>query len=459
MRDNAQSIDTLRYQSINAERHLHPFTDHKAIKPSDTRLFVKGQGLHVWDSEGNRYLDATSGMICTAVGYGRKELVDAAAEQMRMLSYCSHFFNTTHPAMVDLSEKLFSLMPDRYSRVVYTNSGSEANEVMIRTVRHYWKITGKPQKKILISRNNGYHGSTVGSASLSGYKFMHDMGDLPIPGIVHIGDPYWFGYQGDLSEKEFGLLAARQLEEKILELGPENVAAFVAEPFQSAAGMIFPPKTYWPEIARICRQYDVLICADEVVGGFGRVGEWFAHQHFGFEPDTMSIAKGLTSGYLPMGGLVLSRRLADALADGGVYAHGLTYQGHPVPAALALANLKLLDEGGIVARVRTDIGPYFQNILRQALADHPLVGEIHGAGAAAGLQLAPSKGKKTRFVNEDMVAAYCVQKAQESGLLARPSQGRVLLAPALVATHAELDEIVDKLRQAMDKTWQALHSA
>ncbi len=444
---------TKEYQSINATHHIFPFEDHKAINIDQTRVMVKGEGMHVYDSEGKCYLDGMSGLFCTAVGYGRKELIEAATRQLEDLAYCSMFFNTTHASVVNLSEKLFELLPKKYSRILYTNSGSEANEVLIRTVRRYWDIVGKPEKKILISRENAYHGSTVGSASLGGMKHMHEAGDLPIPNIQHIGQPYWYGYQGDLTPEEFGLEAAQELETRILALGADKVAAFVAEPFQGAGGLIFPPSTYWPEIERICRKYDVLLCADEVLGGFGRTGEWFSHQYFGFEPDTISIAKGLTSGYIPMGGLILSRRIADTLVEqGSGFAHGLTYQGHPVAAAVALANLKLLDEGGIVATVKSDTGPYLQNKLRNVFSDHPLVGEIQGAGAIASLQLTPSKATKKRFENEGAVSTFCMQIGLDVGVIVRPALGRIVLAPALIATHAELDELVDKLKRAIDCT-------
>lgn len=448
--------DTQRYQTTFTARHLAPFVDLRLLKPEHVTVMVRGEGMNLWDSEGRCYLDGMSGLFCTAVGYGREELVEAATRQMRQLSFCSPYFNTAHPAVAELAEKLFAILPERYGRVAWCNSGSEANETLIRTVRRYWDVVGRPRKKIFISRHNAYHGSTTGSASLGGIKHMHEMGGLPIPDIHHISEPYWFAYRGDLTEEEFGLQAARELEEKILELGPDRVAAFVGEPFQAAAGFIFPPSTYWPEIQRICRKYDVLLCVDEVVGGFGRTGEWFSHQLYGIEPDTISIAKGLTSGYVPMGGLIMSSKISEAIVAGGIYSHIFTYQGHPLPSAVACANLDLLNEGGIVEKVRTDTGPYLQQALRETFADHPLVWEVQGVGAAAALQFAPLKGEKRRFADESLVGAYCMHRCIEAGLLVRPTLARIVLAPALTAARDDIDAIVSRLAWAVDRTAEEL---
>ncbi len=451
---------TRDYQQSDAAHHLHGFVDQKALNAEGPRVMVRGEGVHLWDNDGNRYLDGMSGLWCTNVGYGRKELVDAATRQMKELSYYNMFFHTTHPSVIELSEKLFGLLGGRFSHVVYTNSGSESNEVLIRTVRRFWDVMGKPQKKVLIGRVNGYHGSTVGSASLGGMAFMHEMGDLPIPNITHVDEPYWYGNGGDLSPEDFGRAAALSLERKILELGADRVAAFVAEPFQGAGGMIFPPQGYWQEIERICRKYDVLLCADEVIGGFGRTGEWFAHRYFGFEPDLICIAKGLTSGYVPMGGLIMSRRVGEALVEqGGVYAHGLTYSGHPVAAAVALANLDVLDRGGLVERTKNDTGPYLQKALREAFDDHPLIGEIQGVGAVAAIQFAKDKATRERFPNEAELTWHSRTVGFELGVIVRSTNGRLIVAPPLVIDHAQIDELVDKMRQAVDATADSIARA
>lgn len=448
---------TQDYQDIDAAHHIHAFLDQKALNAEKPRVITKGYGAYVEDSDGKKYLDGMSGLWCTNIGYGRKDLIAAASKQMEDLSYYNMFFHTTHPAVVELSNRLFELLPKRYSHVVYTNSGSEANELLIRTVRRYWDVVGKPSKKILIGRWNGYHGSTVGSASLGGFKFMHEMGDLPIANIHHVGEPYWYAHGGDKTPEEFGIQSAQELEAKILALGADNVAAFVAEPFQGAGGMIFPPANYWPEIQRICRKHNVLLCADEVIGGFGRTGEWFAHQHFGFEPDTLSIAKGLTSGYVPMGGLVLSKHMADTLVqNGGVFAHGLTYSGHPVAAAVALANIDALDREGIVERVKSSTGPYLQQLLRETFAKHPLVGEVQGQGFVAALQFTQDKAKRTLFPNEADITWRCRSYGFEEGVIIRSTAGRMIMAPALILDRPQIDELVEKTKRAVDRTAQEL---
>ncbi|WP_347909290.1 aspartate aminotransferase family protein [Pseudomonas grandcourensis] len=448
------SRDTRDYQAADAAHHIHAFVDQKALNEEGPRVMVRGERLHLWDNDGRRYLDGMSGLWCTNLGYGRKDLAAAASQQLEQLPYYNMFFHTTHPQVIELSELLFSLLPAHYSHAIYTNSGSEANEVLIRTVRRYWQVLGKPEKKIMIGRWNGYHGSTLAATALGGMKFMHEMGGM-IPDIEHIDEPYFFAHEGNLTPAEFGLRAAQQLEAKILELGADKVAGFIAEPFQGAGGMIFPPESYWPEIQRICRKYDVLLCADEVIGGFGRTGEWFAHEYFGFEPDTLSIAKGLTSGYIPMGGLILSKKMASVLVEqGGVFAHGLTYSGHPVAAAVAIANLKALRDEGVVTRVKDDIGPYLQQCLREVFGKHPLVGDIQGTGMVAALQLAEDKSTRKRFANENDIAWRCRTIGFEEGVIIRSTLGRMIMAPALIASREEIDELISKTLKALDRTAQ-----
>ncbi|CAJ3166577.1 aminotransferase [Burkholderia pseudomallei] len=286
---------------------------------------------------------------------------------------------------------------------------------------------------------------------------MHEQMPSKVEHIVHIDQPYYFGEAREGQTPEaFGLERARQLEAKILELGAQNVAAFIGEPFQGAGGVIFPPSTYWPEIERICRQYDVLLVADEVIGGFGRTGEWFAHQHFGFAPDLMTLAKGLTSGYVPMGAVALSDRIADALIAHGEFNHGMTYSGHPVAAAVAVANLKVLRDERIVEHVKTDTGPYFQQRLRETFANHPIVGDIAGAGLVAGIQLAREPRTRKRFENGGEVGTICRDYCFNGNLIMRATGDRMLLSPPLVISKPQIDEIVEKAKRAIDATAQQL---
>ncbi|GAB2893728.1 aspartate aminotransferase family protein [Paraburkholderia jirisanensis] len=444
---------TAGYRALDAAHHIHPFSDMGALNRAGSRVIVRAEGVYLWDSDGHRIIDGMAGLWCVNLGYGRKELADAAWRQMQELPFYNTFFKTTHPPVIELSALLAELAPAPFNHFFYCNSGSEGNDTALRIVHRYWATQGRHAKKYVISRNNSYHGSTIAGATLGGMDYMHEQMPSPVPHIVHIDQPYFFGEAAqDITPEAFGLARAQQLEAKILELGVENVAAFIGEPFQGAGGVIFPPQTYWPEIQRICRQYDVLLIADEVIGGFGRTGEWFAHQHFGFEPDLMTLAKGLTSGYVPMGAVAVHDRIAEALAAHGEFNHGMTYSGHPVAASVALANLTLLRDEGIVERVRNETGPYFQRRLRETFAGHPLVGEIAGTGLVAGIQLAEEPATRRRFANGGEVGAICRDFCFNGDLIMRATGDRMLLSPPLVITHGEIDEIVEKAKQAIDAT-------
>ncbi len=444
---------TADYRALDAAHHLHPFSDMAALNRAGSRVIVKADGVYLWDSDGNRIIDGMAGLWCVNVGYGRKELAEAAYRQLSTLPYYNTFFKTTHPPVIELSALLAKLAPEPFNHFFYCNSGSEGNDTALRIVYRYWATQGKPSKKYVISRWNGYHGSTIAGATLGGMAYMHEQMPSKVEHVVHIDQPYFFGEaSADATPDAFGLARARQLEAKILELGAENVAAFIGEPFQGAGGVIFPPATYWPEIERICRKYDVLLIADEVIGGFGRTGEWFAHQHFGFKPDLLTLAKGLTSGYVPMGAVALHDRIARPIIENGEFNHGLTYSGHPVAAAVAVANLTLLRDEGIVERVKADTGPYFQACLRQAFEDHPIVGEVAGAGLVAGIQLAQAPRTRTRFPNGGEIASLCRDFCFNGNLIMRASGDRMLLSPPLVITRAQIDEIVEKAKQAIDAT-------
>ena len=452
----ASSVPFSQTQEDAAAHILHPFVDNFQLRQKGARVISRAEGIYVWDETGKRYLDAFAGLWCVNLGYGRQELIDAASAQMATLPYYNLFFNTVTEPVAALAKMICHLAPEAMNRVFFTTSGSEANDTAWRMIRRYWELAGAPEKKIVIGRHNAYHGSTVAGVSLGGMKPMQQQGELSVADIEHICQPYWFGEGGDLSPAEFGLAAARALEEKILALGPENVAAFIAEPIQGAGGVIIPPDTYWPEIQRIVRQYDLLLVADEVICGFGRTGHWFGSQTLGIEPDLMSIAKGLSSGYLPIGRVVLNDRVADVLTakSAGEFLHGFTYSGHPVCAAVALENLRILERELIVPRVREESGPYLACALG-GLAEHPLVGEVRSCGLLAAIELVENKITRRRY-RGDRAGALCREAALEAGLILRATGDTMLLSPPLVITKAEIDQLIGLTRIALDATLEKL---
>ena len=448
---------TAQWQAMSRDHHLAPFSDFKQLAEKGPRIITKGEGVYLWDSEGHKILDGMAGLWCMAVGYGREELVQAASKQMRELAFYNTFFMTAHPPVLELAKAISAVAPAGMNHVFFTGSGSEGNDTMLRLVRHYWACKGMPAKKVIIGRINGYHGSTVAGASLGGMKFMHEQGDLPIPGIVHIPQPYWFADGGEMSPEEFGIWAADQLEAKILEVGEENVAAFIAEPIQGAGGVIIPPASYWPRIKAILAKYDILFVADEVICGFGRTGEWFGSDYYDLAPDMMTIAKGLTSGYVPMGGLIVSDKVFAVINEGGDFNHGFTYSGHPVAAAVGLENLRILKEEGIIEAVKNDTGPYLQQRLA-TLADHPLVGEVRGVGMLGAIELVQDKASRKRYPSEVGVGMICRGHCFSNGLIMRAVGDTMIIAPPLVISKAEIDELVEKARLCLDLTLEQLHS-
>lgn len=445
-------IQTRALQDLDAAHHLHPFNDNAALAQKGTRILTRGEGCYVWDAEGNKLLDAFAGLWCVNIGYGRPELGAAAARQMTELAYYNSFFQCTTEPTIRLAAKLAELTPGDLNNAFFVNSGSEANDTILRLVRHFWAVQDQPRKTIFIGRHDGYHGTTMAGASLGGMKGMHRQGGLPIPDIHHIDPPFWFADGGELSEDEYGLVAARRLEEKILALGPERVAAFIGEPIMGAIGVYIPPRTYWPEIERICRQYDVLLVADEVICGFGRTGEWFGSQHFGIQPDVMTIAKGITSGYIPLGAAMFNDRVAGVLkAQGGELAHGATYSGHPVCAAVALENIRILQDEKIVERARDEVAPYLAQRWAE-LGEHRLVGQARITGLMGALELVPDKSRRAFFPERGAVGARCRDNALRNGLILRATWDAMLLSPPLVLSRDQVDELFDKAWKALDET-------
>lgn len=440
------------WQALDVAHHLHPFTDPKYFDAKAPLVVTRAEGSHVWDADGRKILDGMAGLWCVNVGYGRKELIEASHAQMSELAYYNVFFQSATPPQIELSRVLSELTPEGLNHFFFTNSGSEANDSIIRMVRHFWATEGQPEKNIFIGRTLGYHGSTLAATALGGMQAMHDMGNSTLPNFEHIMHPHWWANGRDMTPEEFGLKAARALEDKILALGADRVAAFVAEPVQGAGGVIEPPSTYWPEIQRICKKYDVLLVADEVICGFGRLGEWFGSQFYGIEPDLMPMAKGLSSGYLPIAAVAISDRVHNTLYKGGVFSHGFTYSGHPVSCAVALANIQLMKDEKILERVRDDIAPYFRARLEGALADHPLVAEVRGEGLLAGVQLVKNKATGELYDPAEAVAVRCRDHCLEGGLIMRAVGQSMVASPPLIITRQEVDTLANVLVESLDRT-------
>ncbi len=446
----AKSNQTKRWQEMDAAHHLHPFTTHHDLAARGARVITNAKGIYLYDSEGRRLIDGMAGLWCVQVGYGREELAEAGYKALKELSYYNSFFQTTNPYTAELSQRLSEVTPKGIDRFFFANSGSEGNDSAVKIIRYFWNLQGKPKKKIFIARKKAYHGVTLAAASLSGISAMHPQADLPLPGFVHIDCPYWYGEGGDMTPDEFGLKTARALEEKILELGAENVAAFVAEPVQGAGGLIIPPATYWAEINRICKKYDVLLHIDEVICGFGRTGQWFGSQTFGIEADMINMAKGLSSGYQPIAAVGLGQRVGDALFHAkDEWSHGFTYSGHPVACAVALANLDVLQKERLVEKVGGATGAHFQKKLAE-LNDHPLVGETRGVGLLGAIELVKNKKTREKYPSELDVGYRCRVHCFENGLVMRAIGDTMVLSPPLVITESELDELFALARKCID---------
>ncbi|HAT32838.1 MAG TPA: aspartate aminotransferase family protein [Janthinobacterium sp.] len=454
--------DTAAIQKLDSAHYLHPFTDFQDLNAKGARVMVRGDGIYLWDSQGKKLLDGMSGLWCVNVGYGRTSISEAVYRQMETLPFYNSFFNTTNVPAVLLAAKLVALAPPQFNHVFFTGSGSEANDTNLRMVRRYWDLLGQPERHTVISRHNSYHGSTVAGASLGGMDGMHAQGGLPIPGIVHIGQPNYFEGGKGMTEDAFGLLAASWLEQKILEVGADKVAAFIGEPVQGAGGVLIPPATYWPEIQRICDKYGILLIADEVICGFGRLGKWFASELFGIKPDLITFAKGVTSGYIPLGGVLVGDRVADVLiAKGGDFNHGFTYSGHPVACAAALENIRILEDEKLVQKVFDDTGPYLKERFA-TLGTHPLVGFADSCGFVAGLNLVRKKAAEAHdcelFDAGQGVGMICRGYMFGNGMIMRAVGDRMIIAPPLVMSRAQIDEMIALIRDCLDQTYADLQA-
>ena len=449
---------TQELQAADSAHFLHPFTDFQALASKGSRIITAADNIYLTDSEGHRILDAMSGLWCVNVGYGQQALVDAATRQMKELPFYNAFFQTATVPAIELAELLCEVTPPQFNHVFFSGSGSEGNDTVVRMVRRYWDVLGQPQRQVIISRHNAYHGSTMAGASLGGMSGMHAQGGLPIPGIVHIQQPYHFEHGKGMSKDEFGIVAARWLEERILAIGADKVAAFIGEPVQGAGGVIIPPATYWPEIQRICDKYGVLLVSDEVICGFGRTGSWFGCETFGFKPDLMTFAKGVTSGYVPLGGVMVGDRVAKVLIEkGGEFNHGYTYSGHPVACAVGLANIRLIQRLGLVEHVHDDVGPYLARAFA-ALREHPLVGDAETCGLMGAILLMKDKARGVLFPEERAIGMVCRGHAFREGVIMRAVGERMIIAPPLVITRAQIDEMMVLIRRCLDLTWTDAHA-
>jgi putrescine aminotransferase len=453
MSTTRRNYDIAALRRLDLAHHLPPQADHKVIaEQGGSRIITRGEGSTIYDGDGHALLDGMAGLWCVDVGYGREELARAAYDQMMELSYYNGFFKTTTPPTVELAAKIAEKMGGALSHVFFNTSGSEANDTIFRLARHYWTLKGEPKRQIFISRWNAYHGSTVAGASLGGMRFMHAQGGLPIAGIEHVMQPYQFGEGFGEDPDAFAQRAVDAIEERILSLGPENVAAFIGEPVQGAGGVIIPPEGYWPKVEALCRKYGILLICDEVICGFGRLGRWFGHHHYGVTPDLIAMAKGLSSGYLPISATGVASHIVDVLREkGGEFVHGYTYSGHPVSAAVALKNIEIIERERLVERTAEDTGPYLEKVLAP-LRDHPVVGEVRSLGLIGAIEIVAEKGTNRRFTAEGGAAAIILRDlCIKNGLMVRAIRDSIVFCPPLVITHAELDRFADILTRSLEE--------
>jgi putrescine aminotransferase len=445
---------TQHIREIDSAHHLHPFTTHHDLREKGPRVITHAEGVYIYDSEGRKILDGMAGLWCVQVGYGNEELARVAYDTLKKLSYYNLFFQTTTPYAAELAALVASKAPPGLDQILFSSSGSEANDSALKLIWYYWNLMGKPNKKAIISRQRAYHGSTVAGASLSGLPFMQGIFDLPLPRFHHIGPTpcfYQYGRQGE-SESDFGLRCAKALEDKILELGPDNVGAFVGEPVMGAGGLMTPPAGYWQEIEKICRKYDVLLWSDEVICGFGRTGSWFGCQTYGFTPDIMTMAKGMSSGYQPMSAVALGRRMSTPIIESNSeMAHGYTYSGHPVACAVSIRNIELMDEKKLVGERGRAASERFQSHLK-SLQAHPLVGETRGVGLLGAIELVRNKETKERYSTAGATGVICRGHCFNTGVVMRAVGETMFLCPPLVISDSEIDELFTLVKRALDLT-------
>jgi putrescine aminotransferase len=442
-------------QALDRRHHLHSFTAPDSLRQAPPFIVEKADGCYI-EGQGIRLLDMMAGLGCVNVGYGRKELAQTAEKAMSTLSYYHSFSAVSNAPAAALSGRIAELAPEGMNKVYFANSGSEANETAMKIIAGYWRKKGKKNKRKIITRDYAYHGSTIATSALNGNMEMIAPYGISSEDIIRAPAPFWYREGGDLTPEEYGKKAARDIETLILEHGASKVAAMFVEPVQATMGAIVPPSGYLAEVERICRKYDVLLVADEVVTGLGRTGNWFAQETYGFNADIMTLAKGLSSGYQPISAVVLQDDIADVFEEGeGIFQHGFTTSAHPVTAAVALRNLDILEEENLVSRIKDDVGPYLRKQLSR-LDDIPIVGEVRTEGLFVGIELTMNKETREQFPLDFAICTHVTQACLMKGLLVRPCGNCVVLCPPFIVSHAEIDFTADILEQALNEVYVAI---
>ncbi len=438
-------------EEIDARFHLHPFTNHDDMHAQGTHIIVSAEGVYVTDSHGRKLLDGLAGLWCVNVGYGRTEIIDAITTQLRQVCFYPSFFNTTTEPAIRLAQKLAELAPANLNRTIFSNSGSEANETALKIIRGYWKLRGQPQRTKILSRNFSYHGVTIATTSMTGLPSCTEPFGLPLPGFIHVPAPHAYAASKEADPVAYGKWCVEETARIIDREGAETIGAMFVEPVQGAGGVIPPPPGYLAALRQLLREKGILFVADEVISGFGRLGDWFASEMWKLEPDLMTLAKGLTSGYIPLGATMVSDEIAEAVMHGGYFAHGFTYSGHPTACAAGLANLQIIENDGLIPRVLADVGPYFQRKMR-AFAGHPAVGEIRGLGLIGALELLP-RGGRAALTPTTLLGVKGAALARKEGVIVRGIRDIIAVSPPLTVSHAEVDEIFAAVSTALDRLW------
>jgi putrescine aminotransferase len=438
-------------QDLDRKHHLHPFTNHAEMHATGTHVITSAKGVWIIDAERRRLLDGLAGLWCVNVGYGCTEIIDAVKAQMEELAFYPSFFNSTTEPTIKLAERLSQIAPPTVGHTFFCSSGSESIETALKFIRAYHYLKGKPEKQKIVSRKFAYHGVTLGAASVTGLVPLHTQFALPLPGFVHAPAPYHYGADTDLSPDQYGQWCLQETAKLIESEGPDTVAAIFAEPLQGAGGVVTAPPGYLDGLRSLADEYDLLFVADEVITGFGRLGDWFASSMWNLRPDIVTMAKGLTSGYIPMGATMVSKEIADTVINGGNFAHGYTYSGHPVAAAAALATLDYMEKENVIPTVRDDVGPYFQKKLH-ALSNHRAVGEVRGCQLIGAIEVVP-RGGKAKLVPNGYLGLKAAALCREEGVVVRGIRDMIAMSPPLIISHEEIDILFAAIEKALDRLW------